>query len=617
MWLRSQLFLKLCGLYLLPTALVLAAILTALNAQLENSRRTIVKDNLESRLISFQSELAATDSPEQILNKWSSAKRSIDKLCYVLIRNQSSGLPTFTVMSTDYKSATSTSSSDNANTNIIPLVPELPKPLQRSLWRESGERPIALSWDSSTRDVLYAASRQTAEPKETFIVLRHDAANRLSRDQLNQQSIVYVAILAWLCCAILLAVFGLAVIRPLGFLLQAVRNPAESLERRDALLRLRDRNDELGDLSRALEMIDKVSQEKQSSLSHQAQLMTESSNQLSAILQAMVEGVIAINKDRLILFANDVACQLMDLKIEAAMGRPLFECVRSTIIQDTVTEVLERGEMIKVEFKHPRRDTYLNLVVSPLAKGGVILVLHDVTAIRRLEVLRKDFMNGVSHELKTPLTVIQACTDTLLNGAVSDPDAARRFLQKIGTQSERLHQLIVGMLQLSRVESGQQIFNEEAVDLAAISKELMDQLQPIADTTEIQLTYDGPEEAYVLADQQAIRTIVNNLIDNALKYTNSNGAVQVIVKEEQDANVISVRDNGVGISQEDQARIFERFYRVEKDRNRERGGTGLGLAIVKHLCHALDAEVRVHSEHRKGCEFTVRFPFRDENLEDN
>ena len=616
MWLRSKLFLKLCGLYLLPAALVLAVIVTALNGQLENSRHATVEENLRSRLFGFQSELAASDTPEQILDRWSASKRSIDKQCYILVRNNDGGLSQFTVVSTDGEPKINASDTDNSTENIIAPVPELPKAIQRTLWRDSENQRIASSWDPSSANVLYAASRLPADAKAAFVVLRHDATSRLAEDQLSQQAVMSVALLAWLCCTILLFLLGLAVIRPLHFLLQAVQNPADSLERRDALLRLRDRNDELGDLGRALETIDQDSEQKLASLGHQAQLMRESSNQLSAILQAMVEGVIAINKDRLILFANDVACQLFDLKIDAAMGRPIFECVRSTQIQDAVTEVLDQGDMIKVEFKHPRRDTYLNLVVSPFTKGGVILVLHDVTALRRLERLRKDFMNGVSHELKTPLTVIQACTETLLNGAVADPATARRFLQKIETQSERLHQLIVGMLQLSRVESGQQVFREEAVDLAAIARELMDQLQPIADNTEIQLTYEGPEESYVLADQQAIRTIVNNLIDNALKHTNRNGAVQVVVNEEQDANVISVRDNGVGISQKDQARIFERFYRVEKDRNRERGGTGLGLAIVKHLCHALDAEVSVHSEQGNGCEFTVRFPFRDEYLED-
>lgn len=607
MWPRSKLFWKLCGLYLLPATLVLAALLTALKYQLETQSRSEVSQNLRGRLSSFHDDLTGNETAEQILEKWGTTKRSIDKLCFVSTQIKSEGLPSFDAIAWNAKAPKEAT---------IRTAPELPQTLQRTLWRESGKQPVALLWDVAAKDVVYAASRHSDRSTSTLIILRHDASGRLSKDRTTQQSVIYVAILAWLCVAILLAVVALNVIRPIRYLLQAVQNPPDSLESRDALLRLTDRNDELGDLGRAMESVETASRNQQAGLSQQVKLMRESSNQMSAILQAMVEGVIAIDQDRTILFANDVACKLMEIDITAAMGRRLFECVRSTIILETVTEVIETNEMIKVEFKHPRRDTYLNLVVSPFTQGGVVLVLHDVTAIRRLESLRKDFMNGVSHELKTPLTVIQACTDTLVNGAITEPETARRFLQKIGTQSERLHQLIVGMLQLSRVESGQQIFMEEAVDLAAISKELMYQLKPVADSTEISLTYDGPEEAYVLGDQQAIRTIVNNLIDNALKYTNQNGTVQVVVKEEQDANVITVRDNGVGISKEDQARIFERFYRVEKDRNRERGGTGLGLAIVKHLCHALKAEVSVHSEQGGGCEFTVRFPFQDQDFAD-
>lgn len=607
MWLRSKLFWKLCGLYLLPTALVLVALLTALRYQLEISSRNAFESELRSQISSFRNELKGDESPEEILKQWEAATRSIDKSCFVLTQEDVEGLPTFAAISSNPKVS---------EQGMTGPAPNFPPTIQRSLWRDTDEQRVASMWDTVRRDVLYAASRHGDQASiTTLIVFRHDAGNKLADDRLTRHSVVYVTLLAWICGVISLAVLGFTVVRPIRYLLQAVRNPEDSLERRDALLRLRDRNDELGALGRVLETIDEERRQKQSSLTQQIDLMRESTNQLSAILQAMVEGVIAINEERSILFANDVACQLMDLNTDAAMGRRLFECVRSTAILDAVTEALETGETVRVEFKHPRRDIYLNLVVSPFANGGVVLVLHDVTAIRRLEVLRKDFMNGVSHELKTPLTVIQACTDTLLNGAIQEPETARRFLTKISTQSERLHQLIVGMLQLSRVESGQQVFMEEAVDLAAISNELMFQLQPIADSTEICLTYDGPEEAYVLGDQQAIRTIVNNLIDNALKYTNEKGSVQVVVREEADANVISVRDNGVGISREDQTRIFERFYRVERDRNRERGGTGLGLAIVKHLCHALKAEVSVHSEQGAGCEFTVRFPFQDDGLE--
>ena len=607
MWLNSKLFRKLCLQPLLPVTLVLVILLMAIGHQLETRRRDQLEDNIRTQLRHFQHQLTGKESVQEILNSWASTKQSLNQSFSVLNRKDQEGLPVFSIQSAN---------DESPQPGQVESTSVLNEAMQRLLWRESGDHPVASTWDLSGKSVVCAASRLKDESGTRFVILSHDVNCELSQDQSSRQWMISIGVVAWLSVVAMLAFVGFTVIRPVRYLLQAARNPLGSLEHRDALLRLQDRKDEFGDLSRALETSDEDSKGKQDRVAKQAQLMKESSNQLSAILQAMVEGVIAIDEDQSILFANDVACHLMDMNVETAMQRPLFECVRSTVILDAVNEVIQHGEMIKVEFKLSRQDTFLNLVVSPFAKGGVILVLHDVTAIRRLEVLRKDFINGVSHELKTPLTVIQACTDTLINGAASDPEVARRFLNKIGTQSERLHQLIVGMLQLSRVESGQQVFMEEAVDLAAVSNELMDQLQPIADSTQIQLSYDGPEEAYVLGDHQAIRTIVNNLIDNALKYTNEEGTVQILVKEEPDANVISVRDNGVGISPEDQARIFERFYRVEKDRNRERGGTGLGLAIVKHLCHALKAEVSVHSQHGEGCEFSVRFPFQEEGLED-
>lgn len=602
MWLRSKLFWKICGLYLLPTLLVLGALTTALRYEMDSNSRSTVEENLRKRLSGFQSTLEGNESPIEILQLWAADKRSIHKLCFVLSLRPNESLPSFEVTTSD-------SGIDPNGDESNRILPEV---VQRTLWRNAGKQPIVLTWDTQSSDVLYAASRLGNASASLLLVLRHDVATRLDDDRKIRQSAVYVMLLGWTCGAIFLVVLGLTVIRPVHCLLEAVSNPDGSLERRDAMLRLREYNDEIGNVGQALEQLDKDRQTQQLELRSQVRSVRESTNQMSAMLQAMVEGVIAIDKEQSILFANDVACRLMDLDNLKAIGRPLFECVRSTVLLEAVSEALTSGETVNVEFRTTRNDTHLNLVVSNFATGGVVMVLHDVTEIRRLESLRKDFMNGVSHELKTPLTVIQACTDTMLNGAIQDPETARRFLQKISTQSERLHQLIVGMLQLSRVESGQQVFMEEAVDLATISREQMNQLQPVADAAHVHLNYDGPEEAYVLGDQQAIRTIVNNLIDNALKYTNYDGTVSVLVREEADAISLCVQDNGVGISHEDQARIFERFYRVEKDRNRERGGTGLGLAIVKHLCHALQAEVSVRSEQGSGTDFTVRFPFRDD-----
>ena len=283
----------------------------------------------------------------------------------------------------------------------------------------------------------------------------------------------------------------------------------------------------------------------------------------------------------------------------------------SSAFHETVRESVQQRIQANLEFRLARGNTQIALSASPIPTGGAVLVLDDVTEVRRLETMRRDFVSGVSHELKTPLTVIQACTETLLDGAIEDHSAARQFLQQIEEQSERLLQLILGMLQLARLESGEQVFQQEPVDLAETARQILTAMKPVAEGKQIRISQTGESELFVLADFQAVRTIVGNLVDNALKYTPEGGMVEIAVASDEHAASLKVVDNGVGIPLKEQARVFERFYRVERDRNRERGGTGLGLAIVKHLCHAMHAEIVLDSDIGQGCTITMRFPFQE------
>lgn len=236
-----------------------------------------------------------------------------------------------------------------------------------------------------------------------------------------------------------------------------------------------------------------------------------------------------------------------------------------------------------------------------------MIVVRDVSEVRQLEAMRRDFVSGVSHELKTPLTVIQACTETLLNGALEDGEVARRFLSQIEEQAERLLQLILAMLQLARVESGSEILHVEELELVDLADDVVDAFRTVAENRGVQLGRLGVTSLAVRADEQAVRTILSNLVDNAIKHTPAGGEVLVELRASADGPTLVVRDTGSGIPEELLGRIFERFYRVEKDRSRERGGSGLGLAIVKHLCQALQANLQVRSRLNEGSEFTVRF----------
>ncbi|MEX0613971.1 MAG: ATP-binding protein [Pirellulales bacterium] len=370
----------------------------------------------------------------------------------------------------------------------------------------------------------------------------------------------------------------------------------------------------------------------------------------------MIEGVIAVDARRRIVLANRAAGELFEFKPTAAEGRPLLEVVRNHALHEAVTTALSTGQSQRLEAKssmpHPAATIqYVDIHVQPLPGApcpGVVLVMQDTTELRRLESLRRDFIANVSHELKTPLSSIKAYAETLRNGALHDPEASQKFLARIEEQADRLHHLIMDMLMLARIESDQQVFDIVPVCVAEIVARCLEDHRSAAEAKRISLAVDmdgAPSDAWsqcsVRADREGLRDILDNLIDNAIKYTPEEGRVTVgwrcgqlrseergarseaegarseergARSEEPAAHIqhpvaqIFVRDTGIGIKPEDQRRVFERFYRVDKARSRELGGTGLGLSIVKHLVQAFGGKVGVVSEPGKGSTFTVELP---------
>jgi two-component system phosphate regulon sensor histidine kinase PhoR len=240
---------------------------------------------------------------------------------------------------------------------------------------------------------------------------------------------------------------------------------------------------------------------------------------------------------------------------------------------------------------------------------GVVLVFHDITDLRRLENLRREFVSNVSHELKTPLTAIQAYTETLLSGALEEPQHSRQFVERIEEHADRLHALILDLLRLARLESATDIFDVQAIPLREAVEFCLDEHRPVAQAKNISIEVDAQAEGLrVNADDEGLHTILSNLVDNAIKYTPAGGRVVVRWRAEGATAVVQVEDTGTGIPEEHQARIFERFYRVDKARSRELGGTGLGLSIVKHLTNVFGGTVEVRSQPGRGSVFTVRLP---------
>jgi len=342
--------------------------------------------------------------------------------------------------------------------------------------------------------------------------------------------------------------------------------------------------------------------------------------QLRVVLGGMAEAVIAIDARRRLLFANASADALFGLNARS-VGRFLPELIRSTQIQEAVEAALGgsgeySGEVSlasREPFPKPHAKTLAvhGTTLPGSAPAGAVLVFHDVTDLRRLERMRQDFVANVSHELKTPLASIKAYTETLLDWALHDEEVNVRFLHRIEEQADRLHQLIQDLLSLARLESGHEVFHHGPLAVSAVVEACVETHKGRAEAKGLALSLDlGPvdEATLIVADEEAVHQVLDNLVDNAIKYTPEGGFIRVACGLSADSVELSVTDSGIGIPRDDLPRVFERFYRVDKARSREMGGTGLGLSIVKHVIQSIGGQISVDSRLGDGTRFDVRFP---------
>jgi two-component system phosphate regulon sensor histidine kinase PhoR len=397
--------------------------------------------------------------------------------------------------------------------------------------------------------------------------------------------------------------------RGLARQLDEIRDAAEQIGRGKGRTRVRlDEGGEVGSLGQTFNDLSER-------LAARIARLEEDRQQLRTILSGMVEGVVALDAEQRILFANDRATELLELAAPAPVGRRLWEVVRQRPLLDVVRRALAAPEPLREEINWagatPRSLTLHAARLSGEPARGAVLVLHDTTEIRRLERLRQEFVANVSHELKTPLSVIKACVETLQMGAVDDAQHRGEFLDRIAQQSDRLHALILDMLSLTRIETGAELFELGAVPVAPVVEACLERHRTRAAARRQTLRVsDGTADNHlaVWADEEAFGQILDNLVDNAVKYTPEGGEIRVAWQPEGEHVSLEVTDNGIGIPEQDLPRVFERFYRVDKARSREVGGTGLGLSIVKHLVQALRGSVWAASRVGEGSTFTVRLP---------
>lgn len=353
-----------------------------------------------------------------------------------------------------------------------------------------------------------------------------------------------------------------------------------------------------------------------------------SASLLQAAYAALSDALLVVDASGRLVLMNPAAGPILDLR-EGLLNRPLVEVVRMPRLLDLLRDATTSGNTASDVVELTRSGRSMSVVVSPLPNppGGAVILVQDETELRRLERMRSDFVNNVSHELKTPVTSIQAYADTLRQGGFDDEEMANQFLDRIISQSSRLGEMIVDMLDLSRMESPEVEVEVADVNLASVVSWVLDDHAQVAEKSGVQIVSHVGESAAVRGEEESLKVLLNNLVKNGIEHTPHGGSVELTVDQQfPDAHrehfdefeqldlagyvCIHVRDTGEGISREHQRRIFERFFRVDKSRNRQLGGSGLGLSIVKHTAERFGGHVSVEATIGKGSAFHVSLPGR-------
>jgi len=348
------------------------------------------------------------------------------------------------------------------------------------------------------------------------------------------------------------------------------------------------------------------------------QTVTKQRNELEAILSSMVEGVLAIDGEGKVLSINEAARTLLGIEFGSTEGRLVQEIVRNPELQQFVAKLLHRTAALEAEISFPdvQGERFFQLHGTSLSDvdgpTGAVIVLNDMTRMRQLENLRRDFVANVSHELKTPVTSIKGFVETLLEGAMDNPVEAKRFLNIIAQQSNRLNSIIEDILSLSLIEEygEKRTIFLETEKLKPVLVDAIALCQAAAEKKDITIELSCAEELKAKINSLFLEQAIVNLIHNAVKYSGPSSKIRVSVTRDEKSVYISVSDNGPGIAPEHLERIFERFYVVDKARSRKLGGTGLGLAIVKHVAQAHGGEVTVESKLGEGSTFTIYLPLK-------
>jgi two-component system, OmpR family, phosphate regulon sensor histidine kinase PhoR len=469
---------------------------------------------------------------------------------------------------------------------------------------EAGEGTAVRHSDTLNQDLVYLALRHKSVEGDTLVIRFALPLYRLS------DALVGFRWHLWTASFVILLVGGamsLVFFRALTTRIERLQQFSRRVAAGDFRPISADRRgDELSDLAATLN-------ETAAHMDVTIKTLTGERNQSAAILRSMAEGVAVIASNQRLVFCNEAFCQALDVDASGWSGRPIAEVIRQSDMLQAIQKALAGRETVRHELVVGTVKTRSFAVTAAPVRAeestsGAVMVLHEITELRRLERARRDFVANISHEFKTPLTAIQGFAETLLAG-VAEPENQVRFLEIIRSNALRLGRLTDDLLRLSQIESGKVPLEMRAVNLCDIVGPCVETVRVNAAAKNLTIeTECAQNSAAIAGDVNALQEILQNLLDNAVRYTPAGGRVVVRAETKGPDVALSVADTGIGIPKASQERIFERFYRVDAARSREVGGTGLGLAITKHLVEAHGGRIEVDSEVGRGSTFTVLLP---------